>query len=226
MEPITRKEKFLAKAGGQNIELPNPVTREEMFLAAIGGTSGGRGWVERKEVTFECDAAVDNVLEGFPLFAVGDTVNVKVDGVEYSLVVFEDSDSGFPVIGDKPEYVMTGEGGEYGWFIGLTPEAVLFCTTQNRTVSYDIDVVHKIDKKFLSNSHILYAGGSGSNLYHDIKCTDGVTKEQLMSMVGDIVWVMYESEFMLCISISDYGAAAKAVLYDNRMCYTIEYNPW
>lgn len=41
MEPITRKEKFLAKAGGQNIELPNPVTREEMFLAAIGGESGG-----------------------------------------------------------------------------------------------------------------------------------------------------------------------------------------
>lgn len=40
MEPITRKEKFLAKAGGQNIELPNPVTREEMFLAAIGG--GGK----------------------------------------------------------------------------------------------------------------------------------------------------------------------------------------
>ena len=37
MEPITRKEKFLAKAGGQNVELPNPVTREEMFLAAIGG---------------------------------------------------------------------------------------------------------------------------------------------------------------------------------------------
>ena len=68
MEPITRKEKFLAKAGGQNIELPNPVTREEMFLAAIGGTSGGRGWVEHKEVTVECKAdAEENLLECFPI---------------------------------------------------------------------------------------------------------------------------------------------------------------
>lgn len=50
MEPITRKEKFLAKAGGQEVSLPEPITREEMFLAAIGGTSGGRGWVERKIV--------------------------------------------------------------------------------------------------------------------------------------------------------------------------------
>lgn len=151
MEPITRKEKFLARAGGQNIELPNPVTREEMFLAAIGGTSGGRGWVERKEVTFECDAAYDNELEGFPVFAVGDTVNVKVDGVEYSLVAFEDN--GIPVIGDKPEQVMAGEGGEYGWFFALPEDRVVFVTIQNHTVSYVVDVVHKIDPKFLPDGY-------------------------------------------------------------------------
>ena len=47
MEAITRKEKFLAKAAGQDIETPTPITREEIFLSKIGagggGTSGGGG---------------------------------------------------------------------------------------------------------------------------------------------------------------------------------------
>lgn len=42
IEPITRKEKFLAKAGGQSVEELKPITREEMFLSKIvGGGSGG-----------------------------------------------------------------------------------------------------------------------------------------------------------------------------------------
>lgn len=46
MEPITRKEMFLAKAGGQSVKTPEPITREEMFLQRIaenGGGSGGGG---------------------------------------------------------------------------------------------------------------------------------------------------------------------------------------
>lgn len=42
MNPITRKEMFLAAAGGQNFETPTPVTREEVFLDEIakgGGSS-------------------------------------------------------------------------------------------------------------------------------------------------------------------------------------------
>ena len=39
-EPITRKEKFLAKAAGQNVETPEPITREEMFLSKIAGGGG------------------------------------------------------------------------------------------------------------------------------------------------------------------------------------------
>lgn len=149
MEPITRKEKFLAKAGGQNIELPNPVTREEMFLAAIsGGTGGGRGWVERKEVTVECPANAENVLEGFPLFAVGDTVNVKVDGVEYSLVAFN---GGAPMVGDTMEQLQTGTG-EYGWLLGGDEvTGVLFFCVDSHAVSYVCEVAHKIDKKFIPN---------------------------------------------------------------------------
>lgn len=41
MEPITRKELFMAKAAGQNVNVPDPITREEKFLAAICGSGGG-----------------------------------------------------------------------------------------------------------------------------------------------------------------------------------------
>ena len=51
MNPITRKETFLAKAGGQSVNTPKPITREEMFLQKIaenggggGGTGGGDEW--------------------------------------------------------------------------------------------------------------------------------------------------------------------------------------
>ena len=40
LTPLTRREKFLAKAGGADIETPTPVTREEMFLSAITGGGG------------------------------------------------------------------------------------------------------------------------------------------------------------------------------------------
>ena len=42
MNPITRKETFLAAAGGQDVTTPTPITREEAFLDAIvkgGGSS-------------------------------------------------------------------------------------------------------------------------------------------------------------------------------------------
>lgn len=46
LTPKTRKEVFLAAAGGQDVTTPTPVTREEVFLDAIakgggGGSSGG-----------------------------------------------------------------------------------------------------------------------------------------------------------------------------------------
>lgn len=45
LNPVTRKETFLAAAGGQDVTTPTPITREEVFLDAIaksgGGSSGG-----------------------------------------------------------------------------------------------------------------------------------------------------------------------------------------
>ena len=43
MNPITRKETFLAAAGGQDVTTPTPVTREEVFLDAIAKGGGGGG---------------------------------------------------------------------------------------------------------------------------------------------------------------------------------------
>ena len=57
LEPITRKEYFLAKAAGMDVETPEPITREEMFLSMIsgggtGGSGGGIPSVSPKEVNF------------------------------------------------------------------------------------------------------------------------------------------------------------------------------
>ncbi len=41
MNPITRKEMFLAAAGGQDVTTPTPVTREEVFLDEIAKEGGG-----------------------------------------------------------------------------------------------------------------------------------------------------------------------------------------
>lgn len=41
MDPITRKETFLAKAGGQDVTTPTPITREEVFLDEIAKRGGG-----------------------------------------------------------------------------------------------------------------------------------------------------------------------------------------
>lgn len=43
LTPKTRKETFLAAAGGQDVTTPTPVTREEVFLNAIANGGGGGG---------------------------------------------------------------------------------------------------------------------------------------------------------------------------------------
>lgn len=42
MEPITRKEKYLAKISGEDVQIPEkPITREEMYLNAINAEIQG-----------------------------------------------------------------------------------------------------------------------------------------------------------------------------------------
>lgn len=45
-EPITREEMYLAKAAGEDVNIPEPITRREKYLAKIaenGGSGGGGG---------------------------------------------------------------------------------------------------------------------------------------------------------------------------------------
>lgn len=52
LNAITRKEKFLAKAAGQDVETPEPITREEMFLSKIAGGGGASSWNDLKDKPF------------------------------------------------------------------------------------------------------------------------------------------------------------------------------
>ena len=46
LNPITRREMFIAKMAGMDVETPEPITREEMFMQKVidnGGSGGGGG---------------------------------------------------------------------------------------------------------------------------------------------------------------------------------------
>ena len=45
-EPITRDEKYLAKAAGMEVETPKPITREEMYLNAIAEGAGSDSYTK------------------------------------------------------------------------------------------------------------------------------------------------------------------------------------
>lgn len=101
---------------------------------------------ELESVTVEGGA--NNAIEGFPVFAVGDTVTVSVDGVEYSLVAYDDE--GFVTIGDTYSSLENG-GGQLGWQFYVAPYdgKVHFSATEAHTVSYLVPVYHTIDPKYL-----------------------------------------------------------------------------
>ena len=90
----------------------------------------------------------DAELDGFPIFAVGDTVTVTVDGVEHSLVAY--NDDGFTTIGDTSSSIDSGEG-QLGWqfYVLSGSKKVNFYATEAHTVSYLSSVYHTIDAKYM-----------------------------------------------------------------------------
>lgn len=102
---------------------------------------------ETRNITVE--NAVNETLKGFPVFSVGDTVTVNVDGVEYSLVAYDDE--GCVTIGDTFSSFENGEG-QLGWKIYFIPghNERNFYATESHTVSYLGIVVHKVDDKFVN----------------------------------------------------------------------------
>ena len=102
-------------------------------------------YIGTRTVTVEAAAAAVVELERFPVFAVGDTVTVNVDGVEHSLVAFDDE--GDVTIGDPPSSIGTAEE-QFGWFIYYGGDAVWFHAPEAHTVSYFVSEV-KTDEKYL-----------------------------------------------------------------------------
>lgn len=94
--------------------------------------------------------AVGNIeLKHFPVFAIGDTVTVNVDGVEHSLVAFDDE--GDITIGDPSSSIGTAEE-QFGWFIYYDSSVMWFYAPEAHTVSYAVSEVVKIDEKYLPDS--------------------------------------------------------------------------
>lgn len=111
MTPVTRKELFLAKLAGMDVQTPTPITREEMFLQmaieAGGGSGGGASsWNDLTDKPFyeEDNREVFFPEENVP-FALNSSVGLyfAADGKPESLVIGEI----YTVIWDEKEYVCT-----------------------------------------------------------------------------------------------------------------------
>lgn len=72
LTPITRKEMFLAKAAGQNIETTTPITREEIFLSKIGGGSGAGGAIAY--TVSSVDELPTNAVDGSTAIVPSDSI--------------------------------------------------------------------------------------------------------------------------------------------------------
>lgn len=144
----------------------------EQKIAQGGGGGGGvTSWndltdkpfgTELGEKTMEyMEPQSELVLDGFPLFAVGDTVTVKVDGVEHSFVAWDENDC--PTIGDTNDELDNGTG-TFGWkfYSAFDPatghdEAVLFWSMEPHTVSWSVETIKTIEGKYLPKG-VPYAG--------------------------------------------------------------------
>ena len=128
---------------------------------------------ETKNITVE--NAVNETLKGFPVFSVGDTVTVNVDGVEYSLVAYDDE--GCVTIGDTFNSVDNGEG-QLGWNIYVDEEVYIYAT-ESHTVSYLGIDHHKIDLKYLPTQRVAFTKSE----YNDGALSDTMSDGEVLDSV-------------------------------------------
>ena len=105
LEPITRKETFMAVAAGREYEKPTPVTREEMFLDDIsGGVSDAYTKAETDTLLSGKADLVDGKVPASELPSYVDDV------VEYTSV------SAFPATGEQGKiYIAIDSNKSYRW---------------------------------------------------------------------------------------------------------------
>jgi hypothetical protein len=125
---------------------------------------------ETKVATFEFESfeSEEVFLDGAKVFAVGDTVTVEVDGVEHSLVAFDDD--GYATIGDTYDD-LASDSGSYGWQLYVDEHDVYadFHNDGKHTVSLVTKVVHQLDEKYLpavGATKFYFVVNEGDNYLH------------------------------------------------------------
>lgn len=166
LEAITRQEQIIA---GKDLQ---PVTRMEFFLQAYRG--GGSGGGVQSDLSQNDSTAADYVknrthyeesihtdyvlnasgtqITGFSMPEVGETVTVKINGVESVETVKTDTSSvlgeTYKYIGNiKLDYAMSGG---TGWIVAGSMGQTMGVANPDTTISVENIVVHKIDDKFIN----------------------------------------------------------------------------
>lgn len=166
LEPITRQEKIIA---GKDL---HPITRMEFFLKAYGGGGSGGGvqpdWNQsdstqpdyvKNRTHYEESIYTDYVLNkdeteivGFSMPEVGETITVKINGVESAETVKTATSS---VVGSSYKYIGNINldsllAGGTGWFVAEVMGHVSGFANPDTTITVESIIVHKINDKFIN----------------------------------------------------------------------------
>ena len=165
LEAITRQEQIIA---GKDLQ---PVTRMEFFLKAYGGGGSGGGaqsdWNQndstaadyvKNRTHYEESIYTDYVLNaggtqitGFSMPEVGETVTVKINGVESAETVKTGT------TGPIGNYTYIGtidfdslKAGGTGWIVAESMGHAMGVANPDTTITVETIVVHKINDKFIN----------------------------------------------------------------------------
>ena len=165
LEAITRQEQIIA---GKDLQ---PVTRMEFFLKAYGGGGSGGGaqsdWNQndstaadyvKNRTHYEESIYTDYVLNaggtqitGFSMPEVGETVTVKINGVESAETVKTGTS------GPIGNYTYIGtidfdslKAGGTGWIVAESMGHAMGVANPDTTITVETIVVHKINDKFIN----------------------------------------------------------------------------
>lgn len=191
LEAITRQEQIIA---GKDLQ---PVTRMEFFLKAYGGGGSGGGaqpdWKQndstaadyvKNRTHYEESTYTDYVLNaggteivGFSIPEVGETVTVKINGVESADTVKTGTSS---FIGSY-KYIGTIDfdslqAGGTGWIVAENQGMVYGFANPDTTMSVLTTVIHKINDKFINFDGLVRTFGyhfAGYNLYKTLYNDNG-----------------------------------------------------
>ena len=204
LEAITRQEQIIA---GKDLQ---PVTRMEFFLKAYGGGGSGGGVQSdlsqndstaadyvKNRTHYEESSYTDYVLNaggtqitGFSIPEVGETVTVKINGVESVETVKTDTSStaGHPYkyIGNiKLDSVMSGG---TGWIVAESMGHTIGIANPDTTITVETTVIHKIDDKFINFDGLVRTFDyhfKGYTIYKRLYKNDG--SECVLYTCGDLI---------------------------------------